>query len=86
MSENVIILFSIIAFGLLYLGIYLYDRESIKVESRTYEWKNFKVRPYFSYYERRKLYRVLYTDRKGVFQDRVCYVTRDGVKWRDDLS
>ena len=86
MSNTVIILFSIIASGLLYLCFFLYDSVSIKLEAKTYEWKDFKVRPYFSRFERRRLYRVLYTDRKGVFQDRICYVTRDGVKWRDDLS
>ena len=86
MSENLVILFLIIALGLVYLGVFLYAKDSIKVEARTYEWKNFKVRPYFSRYERRSLFRVLYTDRKGVFQNRICYVTRDGLKWRDDLS
>lgn len=47
MSENLVILFLIIALGLVYLGVFLYAKDSIKVEARTYEWKNFKVRPYF---------------------------------------
>lgn len=86
MNENVVILLLIIAFGLIYLGIFLYAKDSIKLEARTYEWKNFKVRPYFARFESRSLFRVLYTDRNGVFHDRICYITRDGLKWRDDLS
>ena len=86
MREIIIILLTIPVVGLYFLIAYLYARKLLMREAEYSEWKIRKIRLYFTYFESRTLFRVLYSDKKGLDHDRICYISLDGIKWRDDLS
>lgn len=72
--------------GLYLLIAYLFARKLLMREAEYSEWKIRKIRLHFAYFESRTLFRVLYSDKKGLDHDRICYISLDGLKWRDDLS